>query len=69
MRSRFYVRVKRKCIIFSQKTVAVTAVKRRNCVFQTSLDFEKNKALLNLSIHFSKITYHRVYLGKILKNR
>ena len=42
--------------------VAATAVERRNCVFQTSLDFEKNKVLLNLSMYFSKITYHRVYL-------
>ena len=37
----------------------------RNGVFQTSLDFDKTKALLNLSMHFSKITYHKVYLGKI----
>ena len=36
-----------------------------NCVFQTSLDFEKNKALLNLSMYFSKITYHRLYLGNL----
>ena len=31
------------------------------CIFHTSLDFEKSKVLLNLSIYFSKITYHRVY--------
>ena len=37
----------------------------RNGVFQTSLDFDKAKALLNLSMRFSKITYHKVYLGKI----
>ena len=42
-RYRFYVRVKRKCIIFSQKMVVATAVERRNGVFQTSLDFEKIK--------------------------
>ena len=45
--------------------VAATAVERQNGVFQTSLDFEKNKALLNLSMYFMKITYYRVYLGKI----
>ena len=38
---RFYVRVKRKCIIFCPKMVAATAVERRNGVFQTSLDFEE----------------------------
>ena len=54
IRSRFSVRAKRKCINFSG-----------NGVFQTSLDFDKTKALLNLSMHFSKITYHKVYLGKI----
>ena len=69
MRFRFYVRVKRKCIIFCQKMVAATAVERQHCVFQTSLDFEKNKTLLNLSMYFSKMTYHRLYLGKIWKNR
>ena len=36
-----------------------------NGVFQTSLDFDKTKALLNLSKHFPKITYHQVYLDKI----
>ena len=69
MRSRFYVQVKRKCIIFSQKMVAATVVEMRNCVSQTSLGFEKNNALLNLSMYFSKITYHRLYLAKIWKNR
>ena len=44
---------------------SATAVERRNGVFQTSLDFKKNNALLNLSIYFSKITYYRVYLGKM----
>ena len=29
------------------------------------LDFDKTKALLNLSMHFSKITYHKVNLGKV----
>ena len=52
-------------MIFSQKLVAATAVERRNGVFQTSLDFEKKKAFLSLSVYFSKITHHRVYLGKI----
>ena len=42
---------------------AATVVESQNCVFQTSLDFEKNKALLNLSLHFSKITY--LYSDKI----
>ena len=60
IRSRFSVRAKRKCINFSQLTVATTAVDR-----QTSLDFDKTKALLNRSVHFSKITYHKVYLGKV----
>ena len=69
IRSRFSVRAKRKCISFSQITVATTAVDSGNGVFQTSLDFDKAKALLNLSMHFSKITYHKVYLGKIRKNR
>ena len=63
IRSRFSE--KRKCINFSQITVATTAVDSGNGVFQTSLDFDKTKVLLNLSIHFSKITYHKVYLGKI----
>ena len=63
--SRFSVRAKRKCINFSQITVAKTVVDSGNGVFQTSLEFDKTKALLNLSIHFSKITYHKVYLGKI----
>ena len=65
IRSRFSVRAKRKCINFSQITVATSAVDSRNGVFQTSLDFDKTKALLNLSMHFSKITYHKVYLDKI----
>ena len=65
IRSRFSVRAKRKCINFSQITVATTAVDSGNGVFQTSLDFDKTKALLNLSMHFSKITYHKVNLGKI----
>ena len=60
IQSRFSVRAKRKCINFSQITVATTAVDSGNGVFQTSLDFDKTKALLNLSIHFSKITYHKV---------
>ena len=63
--SRFSVREKRKCINFSQITVATTAVDSGNGVFQTSLDFDKTKVLLNLSMHFSKITCHKVYLGKI----
>ena len=67
--SHFSVRAKRKCINFSQITVATTAVDSENGVFQTSLDFDKTKALLNLSMHFSKITYHKVYLGKVLINR
>ena len=50
-------------------TVATTAIESGNGVFQTSLDFDKTKALLNLSMHFSKITYHKVYLGKIRKSR
>ena len=61
----FFVQAKRKCINFSQITVATTAVDNGNGVFQTSLDFDKTKALLNLSMHFWKITYHKVYLGKI----
>ena len=65
IRSRFSVRAKKKCISFSQITVATTAVDSENGVFQTSLDFDKMKALLNLSMHFSKITYHKVYLGKV----
>ena len=65
IRSRFSVRARRKCINFSQITVATTAVDSGNGVFQTSLDFDKTKALLNLSMHFSKITYHKVYLGKV----
>ena len=63
IRSRFSVRAK------SQITVATTAVDSGNSIFQTSLDFDKTKALLNLSMHFSKITYHKVYLDKIWKNR
>ena len=62
---RFSVRAKRKCTNFSQITVATTAVDSGNGVFQTSLDFDKTKALLNLSMHFSKITYHKVCLDKI----
>ena len=65
IRSRFSVRAKRKCINSSQVTVATSAVDSRNGVFQTSLDFDKTKALLNLSMHFSKITYHKVYLDKL----
>ena len=61
IRSRFSVRVKRKCINFSQITVATTAVDSRNGIFQTFLDFDKSKVPLNLSMHFSKITYHKVY--------
>ena len=49
---RFSVRAKRKCINFSQITVFKTAVDSWNGVFQTSLDFDKTKALLNLSMHF-----------------
>ena len=59
IRYRFSVRAKRKCIIFSQITVATTAIDSGNGVFQTSLDFDKTKALPNLSLHFSKITYIR----------
>ena len=65
IRSRFSVRAKRKSSSFIQITVATTAVDSRNGVFQTSLAFDKTKALLNLSMHFSKITYHKVYLGKV----
>ena len=65
IRSRFSVRAKRKCINFSQITVATTAIDIGNGVFQTSLDFDKTNTLLNLSMSFSKITYHKVYLGKI----
>ena len=64
-RSRFSVRARRKCINFIQITVATTAVDSGNGVFQTSLDFDNTKVLLNLSMDFSKITYHKVYLGKI----
>ena len=59
IRSRFSVRAKRKCIHCSQITVATTAVDSENG------NFDKTKALLNLSMHFSKITYHKVYLGKV----
>ena len=65
IRSRFSVRARRKYINFNEITVATTAVDNGNGVFQTSLDFHKTKALLNLSMHFSKITYHKVYLGKV----
>ena len=65
IRSRFSVRAKRKCINFSQITVTTTAVDSENGVFQTSHHFDKTKALLNLSMHFSKVTYHKVYLGKV----
>ena len=65
IRSRFSVRAKRKYINFSQITVATTAVDSGNGVFQTSLDFDKTKALLGLSMYFSKIAYHKVYLGKV----
>ena len=41
IRSRFSVRGRKKCIIFSQITVATTAVDSGNGVFQTSLDFGK----------------------------
>ena len=44
IRSRFSVRARRKCINFSQITVATTAVDIGNGVFQTSLDFEKNQS-------------------------
>ena len=54
IQSRFSVRSKRKCINFSQITVATTVVDSENGVFQTSLAFDKTKALLNLSMHFSK---------------
>ena len=60
IRSHFSVRAKRKCINFSQITVATTAVDSGNGVFQTSLDFDKTKALLSLSI-----TYQKVFLSKI----
>ena len=46
-------------------TVAMTAVDSGNGVFQTSLDFDKTNTLLSLSMNFSKITYHKVYLGII----
>ena len=42
IRSRFSVRAKRKCINFSQITVATTAIDSGNGVFQTSLDFDKS---------------------------
>ena len=67
IRSRFFVRARRKCINFSQITVAATAVDSGNGVFQTSLDFDKTKALLNLSMHFSKITYHKVLFRQNMK--
>ena len=47
IRSRFSVRAKRKCINFSQITVATIAVDSENGVFLTSLNFDKTKALLN----------------------
>ena len=49
---------------FQSKTVATTMVDSGNGVFQTSLGFDKTQALLNLSMHFSKISYHKVYLGR-----
>ena len=45
IQSRFSVRTKRKYINFSQITVATTAVHSGNDVFQTSLDFDKTKAV------------------------
>ena len=51
IRSRFSVRAKRKYINFSEIAVATTAVDSGIGVFQTSLDFDKTKALLNLSIN------------------
>ena len=65
IQSRFFVRAKREFINFSQIAVATTAVDSGNSVFQTSLIFDKTKALLNLSMHFLKITYLKVSLGKI----
>ena len=67
IQSHFSVGAKRICINFSQITVATTAVDSGNDVFQTSFNFDKTKALLNFSMHFSKITYtyHKVYLGKV----
>ena len=44
----FFCTSQERCIIFSQIMVAATAVESRNGVFQTSLDFEKLKALLYL---------------------
>ena len=61
--SKAYVEIRSR--FFCQITGATTAFNSRNGVFQTSLDFDKTKALLNLSMHFSKITYHKVYLDKI----
>ena len=68
IRSHFSVRAKRKCINFSQITVAMTAVNSGNGVFQTSLDFDKIKALLNLSMHFLKITYQSLFRQNMKKS-
>ena len=43
-------------LIFLYKQREYASVDSGNDVFQTSLDFDKTKALLNLSMHFSKIT-------------
>ena len=57
IRSGFSVYERRKCIIFSQTMVAATAIESPNGVFQTSSILQKkiNKALPNLSVHFSKV--------------
>ena len=54
IRSRLFVRAKRKRINFSEITVATTAVDSRNGVFQTSLDFDKTKALRTFQCIFRK---------------
>ena len=67
-RSRFYVRLKSKCIIFRQIMRYDGRDRGREAKWRIS-NFprfcKKVKALLNLSMYFSKISYHRVHLGKI----
>ena len=48
IRSHFSVRARRKCINFSQITVATTAVDSGNGIFQTSLDFDKKQSAAEL---------------------
>ena len=54
--------------IFALNMAAISVVEGRNSALQTFLDFEKTKALLDLSMLFSKIAYNRGYLGIIFKN-